>query len=254
MAITRLCACDTILTSPWWRAFTLTRSLSPAGAASGRPLLRETHIGWRPTPERPLNIAVRATVVVPVTAAPAEPPFHEDYALADESALRRLYVEHGPALVNHLLRITRGDRHLAEDVVQETMLRAWRHPEAQGADGRWTRPWLFTVAQRIAIDRIRAGNTRPVEVSDEHIELHARAEDRLERLLDAREVRAAVVALPERFRNVLIEVYFRECSVAEAAVALNIPLGTVKSRTFYALRALQESLEHRGFLAGSASD
>lgn len=186
--------------------------------------------------------------MVRVSTAQKDLQFRGEFAPADDSALRRLYAEHGPALVNYVMRTIRGDRQLAEDVVQETMLRAWRHPEAQRPGGGWTRPWLFTVAHRIAIDQIRAGNTRPVEFLDEHIDLHARAKDDLDRLMDAREVRSAVGALPERLRTVLIEVYFRERSVAEAAEILQVPPGTVKSRTFYALRALHESLVNRGFL------
>ena len=195
-----------------------------------------------------LNISARGTVVVAVSPAPRDSPLDEECAPADEPALRQLYTEYGPALVSYLMRITRGDRDLAEDVVQETMIRAWRHPEAQRADGRWSRPWLFTVAQRIAIDHIRARNARPVALYGVHIDTQARTEDDLERSLDAREVRAAVVALPERLRTILVETYFRERSIAEVAEVLGIPPGTVKSRTFHALRALRRNLVRRGFL------
>ena len=183
----------------------------------------------------------------PVSPDRNDLPIETRSEAADEAAVRRLYAEHGLALVNYLMRITRGDRHLAEDVVQETIMRAWRHPEARRADGGWIRPWLCTVAQRIAIDHIRSGRNRPLEQFDEHIGGEAHVADDVDRMLDAREVRAAVVELPERLRTVLIEVYFRERSVAEAAEALQIPPGTVKSRTYYALRALQESLVRRGF-------
>jgi RNA polymerase sigma-70 factor (ECF subfamily) len=188
-----------------------------------------------------------------VSPAQKDLPPRDAVAPAHEATLRELYAEHGPALLNYLMRITRGDRHLAEDVVQETMVRAWRHPEAQRADGSWSRPWLFTVAYRIAIDQIRAGSARPAELLDEHIDLHAYANDEVDRLLDAREIRAAIVGLPERLRTILIEVYFRDHSVAEAAEALRIPPGTVKSRTFYALRALHDSLVRSGFLPDTSA-
>ena len=58
------------------------------------------------------------------------------------------------------LRLTGGDRGRAEDVVQETMLRAWRHPEALDPARGEIRPWLFTVARRIAIDAHRAALVR----------------------------------------------------------------------------------------------
>ncbi|MGC4879752.1 sigma-70 family RNA polymerase sigma factor [Micromonospora sp. DT43] len=164
-----------------------------------------------------------------------------------DEALRLAYETHGPILLNYLLRLTMGNRGLAEDIFQETLMRAWNHPEARTADGQWSRGWLFTVARRIAIDHIRAARGRPAEQLDERIEERHVADDHIDRLLNGREVRDAVARLPERLRSALIEIYFQEHTVAEAARNLAIPEGTVKSRTFYALRALREDLTARGF-------
>lgn len=171
-------------------------------------------------------------------------------AYTDDGALRHLYQLHAPVLLSYLIRLTNGDRHRAEDIVQETLVRAWSHPEAQSADGQWSRAWLFTVARRIAIDHLRATQARPTELSDERIESFSQVDDDIDRMLDAREVRAALAALPERLRSALVAVYFQQRSTAEAAELLDVPPGTVKSRTFYALRALREQLIARGFDLG----
>ncbi|GAB3806265.1 sigma-70 family RNA polymerase sigma factor [Micromonospora zhanjiangensis] len=166
-----------------------------------------------------------------------------------DQALRHLHERYAPALLYYLLRLTNGDQHRAEDIVQETLIRAWNHPEARSDGGQWSKPWLFTVARRIAIDHVRAVQSRPPEHPDERIDAYAGRDDAIDRLLDAREVRAALRAMPERLRTVLVAVYFQECSTAEAADLLDVPPGTVKSRTYYALKALREALEARGFTA-----
>jgi len=169
--------------------------------------------------------------------------------LADEP-VRQLYEAYGPAVRNYLVRLTGGDRHRAEDVMQETFIRAWRHPEARRADGQWSRPWLFTVARRIAIDQVRSALARPSELGDHRLEDQPAVDDDYERLVERHEVQAALDALPERLRGVLMEVYFNDRSVAGTAQALGIAAGTVKSRTFYGLRALREALVERGYLPG----
>ncbi|MDG4765996.1 sigma-70 family RNA polymerase sigma factor [Solwaraspora sp. WMMD406] len=157
-----------------------------------------------------------------------------------EPDLRALYESQAPGLLRYLIRLTNGDRHQAEDLLQETLLRAWRHPEARTDDGGWRRPWLYTVARNIAIDDLRT--TRPVELTGDLLDEQPDDEDRIERMLDAGVVRSALESLPERLRVVLVEVYLRERSGQETAQLLGVPVGTVKSRTFYALQALRERL------------
>ena len=82
--------------------------------------------------------------------------------VADDAFIRALYAEHGGALLRYALHLTGGDRQRAEDLVQETIVRAWRHPEAL-AD-RPARPWLFAVARNLAVDAYRARQSRPPEV------------------------------------------------------------------------------------------
>jgi len=162
---------------------------------------------------------------------------------ADDAFVRALYEEHGGALLRYALHLTGGDRQRAEDLVQETIVRAWRHPEAL-AD-RPARPWLFAVARNLAVDAYRARQSRPTEVGQTVLDTLP-AEDDADRTLESWAVAEALASLRPDHRKVIVETYYRGCSVAEAAATLGIPAGTVKSRTFYALKALKLALQERG--------
>jgi RNA polymerase sigma-70 factor (ECF subfamily) len=164
---------------------------------------------------------------------------------AEDAALRVLYEQHAGPLLSYALRLTGGDRGRSEDIVQETLLRAWRHPEALDPDRGPVRSWLFTVARNVAVDAHRARRARPTEVGDEALAV-VPAVDEIEQALDTWLVSDALAALSPDHRAVLVETYYRGRSVAEAAAVLGVPAGTVKSRTFYALRALRLALEERG--------
>ncbi|MER5946395.1 sigma-70 family RNA polymerase sigma factor [Streptomyces sp. NPDC001904] len=159
-----------------------------------------------------------------------------------EDGLARVQREHGQPLFSFLLRLCDGDRQRAEDLVQETYVRAWQHPEALDAKYGSVRPWLFTVGRRLAIDARRARLARPAEVGDAVLENARVCADHADRSTAALDVRDAVATLSPDHRAVLMEVYFRGASVAEAARVLGIPAGTVKSRAYYALRALRRVL------------
>ncbi len=164
---------------------------------------------------------------------------------AQDRMLRALWDEHAAPLLAYALRLTQGDRGRAEDVVQETFLRAWRRPPHQDPAHGSLRPWLLTVAHRIAIDEHRARQARPREVGDDAL-VSVAVEDGIDRALESWLVAEALTTLTPPHREVLVETYYRGRSVAEAAAALRVPAGTVKSRTFYALRALRVALEERG--------
>jgi RNA polymerase sigma-70 factor, ECF subfamily len=162
---------------------------------------------------------------------------------SDEDLMRALYTEHAGPLLRYAMHLMSGDRQRAEDIVQETLLRAWQHPKAI-AD-RPARPWLFAVARNLAIDAYRAKRARPHEVGEAALEVLPASDD-ADRALESWAVADALGELRPEHRSVLLETYYRGKSVAEAASALGIPAGTVKSRTFYALRALRLALEERG--------
>lgn len=166
--------------------------------------------------------------------------------VADETALRRLWDEHAGALMAFVLRFTGGDRGRAEDVVQETLLQAWRHPEALDPARGPVRPWLLTVARRVAIDQYRARQARPAEISDDGLAELAADDDGVDAALDRWLITDALGTLTPEHREALVQTYYAGRTVTEAAVVLGIPPGTVKSRVFYALRALKLALEERG--------
>ena len=163
--------------------------------------------------------------------------------VTDEALVRALYAEHAGPLLRYALRMTNGDRQRAEDIVQETLLRAWMHPEA--ISERPARPWLFAVARNLAVDAHRARRARPPEVAEGALEVLP-VPDEADRVLESWAVADALSALRPEHRQVLVETYYLGRSVAEASLVLGIPAGTVKSRTFYALRALKLALEERG--------
>ncbi|MFE3516699.1 sigma-70 family RNA polymerase sigma factor [Streptomyces sp. NPDC059166] len=163
-------------------------------------------------------------------------------ATTDERVLAELQRDHGPALLHFLLGLTFGDRQRAEDLAQETLVRAWQHPEAFDAAYDSMRPWLFTVARRLAIDARRSRQARPTEVGDAVLESTPAPGDTADAAVHALDVRAAVRTLSPEHRAVLVQIYFRGLSVGETARVLGIPAGTVKSRSYYALRVLNRTL------------
>ncbi|HVV30532.1 MAG TPA: sigma-70 family RNA polymerase sigma factor [Mycobacteriales bacterium] len=166
-------------------------------------------------------------------------------AVRDEDLLRALYAEQAGALLAFVTRLTAGDVALAEDVVQETLLRAWRHSDTLDPARGPIRPWLFTVARRLVIDDLRARSARPREVRTDDPNLLP-VDDDLDRAIEAWTVAEALAQLSEPHRAVLVETYYRGASVAQAAARLGIPPGTVKSRAYYALRELRLRLEEKG--------
>ncbi|GAA2808893.1 sigma-70 family RNA polymerase sigma factor [Crossiella cryophila] len=164
---------------------------------------------------------------------------------AERQLIALLYRQYGQVLMRHAMRLTGNDKYWSEDVVQETLLRAWRHAEKLDRDPDLLRAWLFTVARRIVIDARRSKGIRPQEVDPAPLEVMpepARTDEALSRIV----IKGALDSLSAEHREAVEQTYLRDRSVSEAAAVLGVPPGTVKSRVFYALRALRRNLEEQG--------
>ncbi|WP_181795921.1 sigma-70 family RNA polymerase sigma factor [Streptomyces sp. WELS2] len=174
---------------------------------------------------------------------PATPPA----AANADQFVRELYAEHGTALLAYAARGLGNDLHRAQDLVQETAVRAWRHGPSLTLSADGIRPWLFRVLRNLVIDEHRARAARP-DVLHELDDAVVPVGDGTDRALTAQVVREALTDLTARQREILHLTYFRGLSVNEVSELLGIPPGTAKSRTFYAMRALQRALAARGVL------
>ncbi|WP_212913895.1 sigma-70 family RNA polymerase sigma factor [Streptomyces sp. TS71-3] len=150
--------------------------------------------------------------------------------------LNTLMTDHTTALLGYAERLLH-DRHLAEDVVQETLIRAWRHRERLHGMDTSVRGWLFTVARNIVIDRLRSAAVRRETVGTDDRDVPQPDHD--ESVLHSIEATALLRQLSHDHREVLLHIYLCGRTVQETARIIGIPAGTVKSRQHYALRKLR---------------
>lgn len=168
------------------------------------------------------------------------PPDHE------AALMQTLYDEHAAMLWRYALRLT-GDRSRAEDVVQETLLRAWQHPEVTGDTERSPRAWLCTVARNMIIDERRSARFRNVVSSfDETTAPEQPTRDEVDTALDRMLIAEAMTQLSTEHRAVIERAYYRGWTTGQIAEDLGIAEGTVKSRLHYAVRALRLALQEMG--------
>ncbi|CAM5522262.1 sigma-70 family RNA polymerase sigma factor [Streptomyces aurantiogriseus] len=167
-----------------------------------------------------------------------------------ETFVRELYERHGTDLLRYASRLLGGDWHQAEDIVQEAAARAWNHAKVL-RNAHEARPWVFTVVRNLVIDHHRARQIRPTEVpAVERPEIPVA--DQIDRLLTAQVVTHALRELSTQHKEVIRLMHYSRYSVADAAKHLGVPPGTVKSRSYYAIRALRSALVNRGVLDAAA--
>jgi RNA polymerase sigma-70 factor, ECF subfamily len=160
---------------------------------------------------------------------------------SDEKMARAVFAEHGRAMQLYATRLL-GDRELAEDVVQEALIRIWRHPEVLTNGQGSIRGWLLTTVRNIVISRARARAVRPREIPESPAH-PAAVEDHAGAVVASITVHAALDTLTAEHRAVIEQVYLRGRDLDEVARILGVPKGTVKSRAHYALRALRKAMQ-----------
>jgi len=161
----------------------------------------------------------------------------------DAARLGALYDAHAAPIWRYVVHLT-GDRAGADDVVQETLLRAWRTPRILADDPESTRSWMYTVARHLVVDEVRSAHHRREITTDEPPESAVR--DATDAIFDAILIEEALSALSPAHREVVIRAYYRGLTVSEISEELTIPEGTVKSRLHYGLRALRLGLQEKG--------
>ena len=190
-----------------------------------------------PADENPA--AVEAALLARLAAGERDEPLLELY----QRYGRRLYV-----LGHQML----GDSTSAEELVQETFVRIWRSADRYDPAVAPPRAWILVLARRVGVDLQRRAAARPRRAAHLRDAGGSRtvdplgdlpAEDELERSLIGLDVRDALQTLSDDHREVIELAYGRQLSQSEIARHLGIPIGTVKTRTYHALRAMREQLE-----------
>ena len=179
------------------------------------------------------------------------PPPTEDAQLVERlrtdetgEAMRSLYRIYGGELFGFANR-SLGDRGLAEEIVQEVFLRAWRHAESYDPDRASVRTWLYQIARHAIIDARRRAAARPGLAHDPGDD-DAAGGATLEQAMLGWQVAAALERLTPEHRQMVRLAHFQGLTMREIAERTHLPLGTVKSRTWYALRSQRLVLEEMG--------
>jgi RNA polymerase sigma factor (sigma-70 family) len=178
---------------------------------------------------------------------PADAVLVERVSAGDRAAFGELYDRYGRPAYSLARRIC-VDPDLAEDVVQEAFLALWRNPTGYDRSRGGFGTWLMTVVHHRAVDAVRRENTqrrRNVPLTDEVSERNVTEGADREALTGVvgAEVREALKRLPEDQRQVIALAYLGGYTQIEVAALTGIPLGTVKSRTFAAIRRLRVALQ-----------
>jgi RNA polymerase sigma-70 factor (ECF subfamily) len=212
------------------------RAAAPAGGSTARR---------RPPAVVPGLPATRGTTLAAVAAGNASDGLAARFRDGEPDAVRDLYHRYGRSVFGVAYRAL-GDRSLAEEAVQQTFLQAWRAAPTVDAS-RDIGPWLFTISRRVAIDLYRKESRRRHDDVDDVPEgTTAVPSDTpaVDGMSERWEIRSAVDGLPDDEREIVRLQHFAGLTHVEIAAKLDVPVGTVKSRSFRAHKRLAAQLAH----------
>jgi RNA polymerase sigma-70 factor (ECF subfamily) len=191
----------------------------------------------------------RRVAPAPAPACPTVPT----PGLGDDEGVRAAYRAHGGELLRFATQSLQ-DRGLAEEAVQETFVRAWRNRERFDPAIASLRTWLFAILRNVIIDLARARAVRPTVAEAEGPGNRGRADQRdpvdaTDSVITSWQLAEALARLSDEHRVAIVETHYRGRPYGELAAELGIPVGTLRSRVFYGLRALRVTLEEMGWTA-----
>lgn len=163
--------------------------------------------------------------------------------------VREGYAAHGAEIYRFALRAVR-DQAGAQDVVQETFLRAWRARDRFDPQIASLRTWLFSIARNVVIDQSRHDDVRPwlsALADPESMEqVSPTSPDQWEPLLRRWLVEEALSRIGADHRQAVVETYLADRPYDVVAGELGIPVSTLRSRVFYGLKALRVAMDEMG--------
>jgi RNA polymerase sigma-70 factor (ECF subfamily) len=191
----------------------------------------------------------RKARTAPGAVRASAPPGVVDTKLTADSAIRAAYAAHGAELYRFALRALR-DEGAAQDVVQETFLRAWRAADRYDSGRSSLRVWLFAIARNVVIDhaRRRSAPSWPSVPADPDVVGDGLdpVPDPVERLVSTWVIEEALRRLSATHRQAIVETYLLGRPQDEVAAEIGIPVGTLRSRLHYALKSMRVALDDLG--------
>jgi RNA polymerase sigma-70 factor (ECF subfamily) len=181
--------------------------------------------------------------VISIEECDEAPPVFD---LRSDAGIGAAYRAYGAGL-HALARRVLDDRGLAEEAVQETFVRAWRSAHTFDADVGSQRGWLYAICRNTSVDLYRHRRIRPVVAEIPTDDRDREAVDELDRAMREWMLEEALRRLAPEHRFVLVGAHIEGRSYDDLAGEIGVPVGTVKSRVFYGLRALRNILTAMGW-------